>query len=431
MGMSGGRIAVFGPSPMLSVTIEARGEGRDDVHCHPAGQGVWLGRMAGELGAWPVLCSLIGGETGRRARAAARGARRESFRLVRSDSSSGCYVTDRRSGEREVLAQAYVEAPSRHEADELVAATTAAALESDVLAICNPYPGRRDAARCLRRSRRQRQGGGSPGGRRPLQPSDRGCRGGGAGARQAQRLGAGGVHQGTGGHPGAPARRGREAPRPRRCERARDEGGGPRPRTARRRGLGARSPRIRGRLPRGLRRHDDGRDLRCARPRAGSSPRRWSWARPPAPSTSSTTASAPARAERSRSSAPRSICVGSRAWWGTEARGRRRGGSRPAPPRRSSRDADASISISLEGADPLGDPQRPSSMATSARRLPGRGSARAARRRAFPPASAPARGKRRSPGPVRPGRSACRCARSMSSERCRSGCAISARKPLS
>lgn len=138
--MSGGRIAVFGPSPMLSVTIEARGEGRDDIHCHPAGQGVWLSRMAGELGAWPVLCSLIGGETGAVLEPLLEGLGGE-LRLVRSDSSSGCYVTDRRSGEREVLAQAYPEVPSRHEADALVAATTAAALESDILAICNPYPG--------------------------------------------------------------------------------------------------------------------------------------------------------------------------------------------------------------------------------------------------------------------------------------------------
>jgi 1-phosphofructokinase len=138
--MSGGRIAVFGPSPMLSVTIEARGEGRDDVHCHPGGQGVWLSKMAAELGAWPVLCSLIGGETGAVLEPLLERLGGE-LRLVRSDSSSGCYVTDRRSGEREVLAQGYVEPPSRHEADELVAATTAAALESDVLAICNAYPG--------------------------------------------------------------------------------------------------------------------------------------------------------------------------------------------------------------------------------------------------------------------------------------------------
>ncbi len=135
-----GRIAVFGPSPMLSVTIEARGEGRDDIHCHPAGQGVWLSRMAGEMGAWPVLCSLIGGETGIVLEPLLEELPGER-RLVRTECSSGCFVTDRRSGERVAIAQAYVEPPSRHECDDLVAATTAASLECDLLAICNPYPG--------------------------------------------------------------------------------------------------------------------------------------------------------------------------------------------------------------------------------------------------------------------------------------------------
>jgi 1-phosphofructokinase len=135
-----GRIAVFAPSPMLSVTIERRGEGRDDIHCHPAGQGVWLSRMAGELGADPVLCSLLGGETGMLLGALLERLAGER-RLVRSQGASGCYVTDRRSGERSVLAYAPADTPSRHEADELVAATTTAALESDLLAICNPYPG--------------------------------------------------------------------------------------------------------------------------------------------------------------------------------------------------------------------------------------------------------------------------------------------------
>lgn len=135
-----GRIAVFGPSPMLSVTIEARGEGRDDIHCHPAGQGVWLSRMAGEMGSWPVLCSLIGGETGVVLEPLLESLPGER-RLVRTECSSGCYVTDRRSGERVPIAYAYVEPPSRHECDDLVAATTAAALECDLLAICNPYPG--------------------------------------------------------------------------------------------------------------------------------------------------------------------------------------------------------------------------------------------------------------------------------------------------
>ena len=57
------RVAVFGPNPLLSVTIEARGGG-DDVHVHAGGQGVWLSRMAAELGADVVLCGFVGGETG-------------------------------------------------------------------------------------------------------------------------------------------------------------------------------------------------------------------------------------------------------------------------------------------------------------------------------------------------------------------------------
>ena len=53
------RVAVFGPNPLLTVSIETRG-GHDDVHLHPGGQGVWLSRMAGEMGAEPVLCGLLG-----------------------------------------------------------------------------------------------------------------------------------------------------------------------------------------------------------------------------------------------------------------------------------------------------------------------------------------------------------------------------------
>jgi 1-phosphofructokinase len=96
--------------------------------------------MAAELGATPVLCSLLGGETGRLLEPLLEAMRGER-RVVPSAADSGCYVTDRRNGHRELLANAYVPPPSRHDADELVAATTAVALESDVLAICNPYPG--------------------------------------------------------------------------------------------------------------------------------------------------------------------------------------------------------------------------------------------------------------------------------------------------
>ena len=63
--IDGGKVAVFGPHPMLSITVESlAGDGGDDIHLHAAGQGVWVARMAAELGADPVLCGFIGGEAG-------------------------------------------------------------------------------------------------------------------------------------------------------------------------------------------------------------------------------------------------------------------------------------------------------------------------------------------------------------------------------
>ena len=106
---------------------------------HAAGQGVWLSRMAHELGAEPVLCGLLGGETGvlLRALLAELGC---ELRLVESAGSSGCYVMDRRGGERELISQVLSPAASRHEADDLLAAASAAALTSRVLVACNPFP---------------------------------------------------------------------------------------------------------------------------------------------------------------------------------------------------------------------------------------------------------------------------------------------------
>jgi 1-phosphofructokinase len=132
------RAAVFGPDPLLSIAIEARGQA-DEVHMHAAGQGVWVARMAAELGAWPVLCSLVGGETGTTLRSLLDFLPGER-RLVATSSPNGCYVVDRRDGERRVLAASLRPAPQRHELDDLVAATCAAALGTAVLVVCNPYP---------------------------------------------------------------------------------------------------------------------------------------------------------------------------------------------------------------------------------------------------------------------------------------------------
>jgi 1-phosphofructokinase len=132
------RVAIFGPHPLLTVTLERRGGG-DEVHFHAGGQGVWVARSAAELGADPVLCGFAGGEPGVPLHAVLDqlpGARR----LVRTEGPSGTYVHDRRSGERQVLATALSPAPSRHEIDELFSMTAAAALGAAVLAVCNPLP---------------------------------------------------------------------------------------------------------------------------------------------------------------------------------------------------------------------------------------------------------------------------------------------------
>lgn len=132
------RVAIFGPNPLLTVTIEARGTG-DDIHLHAGGQGVWVARMAGELGAWPVLCGMAGGETGAILRPlldALPGERR----IVETGAPTGSYVVDRRHGDRRLVASAFTDPPSRHEVDDLVSVTCAAALESAVLVVCNSYP---------------------------------------------------------------------------------------------------------------------------------------------------------------------------------------------------------------------------------------------------------------------------------------------------
>jgi 1-phosphofructokinase len=137
----GGKVAVFGPHPMLSITVEAlTSEGGDDIHLHAAGQGVWVARMAAEMGAEPVLCGFIGGETGAVLRPLLEQMDVE-LRLVRTVEASGCYLHDRRDGERKPLAQSASLPPSRHEVDELFSSTVAAALDADVLALCGPYPG--------------------------------------------------------------------------------------------------------------------------------------------------------------------------------------------------------------------------------------------------------------------------------------------------
>jgi 1-phosphofructokinase len=132
------RVAIFSPDPLLSVAIEARGPA-DELHVHAAGQGVWVARMLAELGASPVLCSFLGGETGILLRPLLQAVATE-LRVATTTGPTGSYVTDRRGGERQVIATALRPAPQRHEIDDLLGATVTAALGGAALVICDPYP---------------------------------------------------------------------------------------------------------------------------------------------------------------------------------------------------------------------------------------------------------------------------------------------------
>ncbi len=140
-GMDSPRVAVFGPHPILTITVETRTTGdSDDIHVHAGGQGVWVARMAGELGAEPVLCGTAGGETGTVVTALLAGLPFEQ-RLIRTTAASGCYVIDRRTGDRRPIATAWSTPMSRHELDDLFSTTVSAAMAADVLVVTNPLPG--------------------------------------------------------------------------------------------------------------------------------------------------------------------------------------------------------------------------------------------------------------------------------------------------
>ncbi len=139
--MTAPTVAVFGPHPILTVTIEARqGQDSDDIHVHAGGQGVWVSRMVAELGGTAVLCGFLGGEIGTALRACLAELPLTT-RLVASTATSGCYVIDRRGGDRRPVATAWSGPATRHELDDLFSTTIAAALAADVLVVTNPLPG--------------------------------------------------------------------------------------------------------------------------------------------------------------------------------------------------------------------------------------------------------------------------------------------------
>ncbi|MFD1147599.1 PfkB family carbohydrate kinase [Saccharothrix hoggarensis] len=128
-----GRVAVFAPSPQLTVTIEEL-DGAPDIHVHAGGQGVWQSRMIESLGAEVVLCAALGGETGQVLRTLI------GVELKARDvaARNGAYVHDRRDGGRDEVVRMPADHLSRHELDDLYQLTLVEALNAGVAVLSGP-----------------------------------------------------------------------------------------------------------------------------------------------------------------------------------------------------------------------------------------------------------------------------------------------------
>src|SRR5215469_1397824 len=96
-------IVVFAPSPLLTITVEAAGTPRQEIHLHAGGQGFWVARMAALLGAEVSMCCALGGESGAVLQALIARERVEPL-SVRCGASNGAYIHARRGDSREELA---------------------------------------------------------------------------------------------------------------------------------------------------------------------------------------------------------------------------------------------------------------------------------------------------------------------------------------
>lgn len=130
-------LVVFAPSLLLTVTIERRGEDAAELHLHPGAQGLWVARMAAELGASVTLCTALGGETGRVLEGLLEDERVE-LAASKSREPNGAYVHDRRTGRRLPIVEVPGPPLSRHEIDDLYGVTFARALDSKVLVLTGP-----------------------------------------------------------------------------------------------------------------------------------------------------------------------------------------------------------------------------------------------------------------------------------------------------
>ncbi|WP_166873206.1 MULTISPECIES: PfkB family carbohydrate kinase [unclassified Salinibacterium] len=129
-------VAVFAPSPVLTVTVEDHPDGAD-IHLHAGGQGIWQARMLRALGTSVTMCAVFSGESGRVLHHLLDD---EGFHVlaVHRDGRGGAYVHDRRGGVRIKIAETAGEPLSRHELDKLYGLTLRAGLDAGTTILSGP-----------------------------------------------------------------------------------------------------------------------------------------------------------------------------------------------------------------------------------------------------------------------------------------------------
>jgi 1-phosphofructokinase len=132
-------IAVFAPSPVVTVTIEALRDDTADVHFHAGGQGFWIARMIRSLGGSVTLCAALGGETAVVLRSLIRHEGID-LREVPSQSWNGAYVHDRRAGARSIVAERAATSIARHELDALFGATLVTGIDAGTCVLTASVP---------------------------------------------------------------------------------------------------------------------------------------------------------------------------------------------------------------------------------------------------------------------------------------------------
>lgn len=118
MGNNQHTVAVLGPVLYLTVTIESSSSGEDEVHIHPGGQGFWVARMLKHLDERPLLCGPVGGEAGR-VFLGLMGQFGMDISPIEIAHRSPVVITDRRSGDREIIADSPSVSIERHEIDDI------------------------------------------------------------------------------------------------------------------------------------------------------------------------------------------------------------------------------------------------------------------------------------------------------------------------